>query len=268
MKNKSEDRRINEERTEAEEDEERSDEKDDTDKDKEDADDDEDDDEEEDREPVKRRRGKQSKDEQSARDARPVAATQGATLTMSRALMLAAVMLFAGVAVGWGLRDARAEEGTAGKEGVAEGKAPCDTWKDEICKGTSSDSAACSNAKASSGMLPATACNAALADMPATLERIKAARASCDKLVTKLCTDLGKESSGCQLVTAKTPGIPPEGCDEMLENYSQVLAQLQMMGQRPPGMPGMMGPGGPPPGGPPAGGPPPDMHGGPAHPPH
>jgi hypothetical protein len=191
------------------------------------------------------------------------------SVTRSRAILFAAVTLIAGVALGWALRDARTEDGAPTVE-IAEGSTPCDTWKDEICKGTSAESAACSGAKATAAMLPVAACNAALADMPGTLDRIKAARASCDKLLTKLCGDLGKESTGCQLVTAKTPSIPPEACDDMLGKYDEVLGQLKMIGQRPPGMPGMGGPGmgGPGmsgPGGPPRGmrpvGPPPGMRG-------
>ena len=218
------------------------------------------DEEDDSRRPSKReskRSTRSGKRERPARKAAAVVTEPGASLTMPRALLLAAVTLIAGVALGWGLRDRRAEQETSGAAEVAAGSTPCDTWKDEVCKGTSPESAACSGAKATAGILPAAACNAGLADMPATLDRIKAARASCDKLVTKLCADLGKESSGCQLVTAKTPSIPPEGCEEMLGKYDEVLAQLQMIGQPPPGMPGMMGPGGPPPG----------MRGGPGAPP-
>lgn len=168
-------------------------------------------------------------------------AAAGAVVTMPRAVLFAAATLLIGAGLGWTLRDARAEE-----EAVAEDSAaPCDTWKDEICNGTSEESAACVGANAAAGMLPKAACNVALADVPATLDKIKAARASCDELVKKLCTDLGEQSTGCQLVTAKTPSIPPEGCEEMLGKYDEVLAQLKQIGQ---GAPGMRRPGGPPPG--------------------
>jgi hypothetical protein len=94
--------------------------------------------------------------------------------------------------------------------------------------------------------------------MPETLAKIKAARASCDKLVTKLCADLPPGSKTCAMVKERTPSFPSERCDQMLSSYDKVIAELKQMdqqggspmgapgGMRPPGaMPGAM-PGGPP----------------------
>ncbi|HMR77902.1 MAG TPA: hypothetical protein PKD61_22485 [Polyangiaceae bacterium] len=102
-------------------------------------------------------------------------------------------------------------------------------------------------------MMPFAACNAALEDVPGTLERLKAARAVCDTLVEKLCADLGKESATCGMVKSKTDNIPPENCRGMMGNYDAVLGQLKMLEQQQ-GMMGGPGMGGPPggmrPGGP------------------
>jgi serine/threonine-protein kinase len=162
-----------------------------------------------------------------------------ANMSMSGAVLLGVAALVAGVSVGWGLRDARAEDGASKAVVAADDNSSCDKWKDEICGETSQESAACVGAKAAAEFLPTSACQAALADVQGTLDKVKTARGSCDQLETKLCTHLGEDSPGCRIVRAKTPSIPPEGCEEMLGNYDAVLGQLKQMGQSQPG------PGGP-----------------------
>ena len=80
--------------------------------------------------------------------------------------------------------------------------------------------------------------------MPATIAKVKAARASCEDLVSKLCGDLPKGSQACDLVKDKTPSIPAGQCKEMLEHYDEVIGQLRTMDQQGMGMGGP--PGGPP----------------------
>jgi hypothetical protein len=160
-------------------------------------------------------------------------------------VLAVAVALVVGLGVGWLLgksqpSEAEAEEvAPAGSAsgGVAE---QCKTWSETICKETSDDSAACSQAKAAADLLPAGVCNVALKQVPATLEQVKATRAVCDQLVTKLCTDLGDASETCKMVKTKTASFPPAQCREMLKNYDQVLGQLKRIGQQrmmAPGMP-------------------------------
>jgi hypothetical protein len=97
--------------------------------------------------------------------------------------------------------------------------------------------------------------------MPATLAKVKSARATCDSLVKKLCTDLPQGSRVCEMVTEKTKSFPSARCKELMEHYAEVLGELkQMEAQGGPQMPGMppaghgMPPGAMPPGAmPPAG---------------
>jgi hypothetical protein len=85
--------------------------------------------------------------------------------------------------------------------------------------------------------------------------------------VSKLCADLSPGSKTCDMVKERTPSFPHERCDQMLQSYDKVIAELKQMDQQQSGMqmggpggPQMGGPGGPqrmPPGGMPPGGMPP-----------
>jgi hypothetical protein len=159
----------------------------------------------------------------------------------ARALLVAAVALGVGGVAGWFARDARAsaasgaelDPATAASSAAA---GPCKTWQQKVCDGTGAQSAACAQAQGAGDLLPTAACDAALADVPATLAKVKAARAVCDTLVTKLCGELGKEAATCKMVQERTVSFPPDRCKEMLANYDQVIAQLRMMEQRNPDM--------------------------------
>jgi hypothetical protein len=96
-------------------------------------------------------------------------------------------------------------------------------------------------AHAAGELLSSPACDAALADVPATLAKVKAARVVCDTLVKKLCTDLGKQSPTCKMVEEKTMSIPPDRCKEMLANYDAVIGQLRSFEQQQQGGPQMGG---------------------------
>jgi len=145
----------------------------------------------------------------------------------------------------------------AGSSGVAAG--PCGAWEKKICSSSGDTSAACMQAKGAIELLTPSACDVALNNVPATLSKLKAARASCDKLVTKLCADLPPGSQMCAMVKDKTPSFPAQRCDEMLTHYDEVIGQLKQMEQQQGGM--MGGPGGP-------GGPGPGMSAPPGMPAH
>jgi hypothetical protein len=136
--------------------------------------------------------------------------------------------------------------------GAASG--PCGAWEAKICGSTGATSAACAEAKAALDLLTPSTCEVALAGVPATLAKVKAARASCETLVGKLCQDLPPGSSTCNMVKERTPSFPAARCEEMLKNYDAVIGELKQMEQQ--GGPGGMAPPGAGPGGPP-GGPPP-----------
>jgi hypothetical protein len=205
----------------------------------------------------KRSGGKKSSSKRRAVEAaRAEANSRGFTT----ALVVGALALAVGGAAGWFGHDAqakaklRADSAAPAGSGAASG--PCGAWQKKICDSTGDVSASCSEAKAALDLLTPSTCEVALAGVPATLAKVKAARASCDKLVAKLCADLPPGSSTCKMVTERTPSFPAARCEEMLGQYDAVIGELKQMDQQggPPGMapPGMppqgAAPGEPPPG--------------------
>jgi hypothetical protein len=192
-----------------------------------------------------------------AASARP-SATKGAakkapaaasSVPTSRVGLFVVLALVAGAGAGWfgHIQQAKAAAkrvdaaAPAGSNAAASG--PCGAWQDKICSGSGKESAACAQAHSAAELLTPSTCEAGLQAMPVTLTRIKAARASCDKLVGKLCADLDPGSRTCQMVKDRTPQFPPQRCEEMMKHYDEVLAELKQMDAR--GGPQMGGPGGP-----------------------
>ena len=167
--------------------------------------------------------------------------------------LLAAVALVAGAAAGWFANEARGKAPSADVHAAAAGESTCQAWSKAVCKGAGDKSSACTQTKDAAALLPDAACSAALAEVPATLAKVKDARKDCTKLVDKLCTDLGKTTGTCKMVTERTETFPTDRCKEMMANYDKVLGQLKAMEERGgPGGPGMNphgasphGPGGP-----------------------
>ena len=159
----------------------------------------------------------------------------GARAATSRArwgASLAIVALVVGAAGGWVARDARAKtdaRSSAPPAGAATSGAsgPCQEWSSEICKRTGETSEGCGKAKEAASILPGSACTTAKGELEATVARLKAARASCDALVDKLCADLGEKGRTCAMVREKTPSFPADRCKEMLDHYDGVVAELR-----------------------------------------
>lgn len=189
-------------------------------------------------------------------EAEPVAAARsGKSSGLGGAgLAAAAVALLIGGAGGWFGHQMQTQKAMKAADAAVEGqgdaaRGPCKDWETKICEDLGDNAYSCQRAKASSDLLPGSACKLALEAVPATLTKIHAARTSCDAMSTKLCAELGADSPGCKMVESQTPSFPPDKCDEIAKNYDQVLAQLKQMGARgpggPPGMGGPHGPGGP-----------------------
>ncbi|HVJ13801.1 MAG TPA: hypothetical protein VM686_00105 [Polyangiaceae bacterium] len=200
-----------------------------------------------------RREGASTRDER----ARPAPAPASGSAA-SRAIIVGVLALAAGGAAGWFGHEARAKAklsdtsapATAGSSG------PCQDWQKKLCASSGDESATCQQAKGAAELLTPATCETALLAVPATLAKVKAARASCDTLVGKLCTDLPKGSSTCKMVQERTKSFPTERCKELLEHYAEVLPELQQIDQMggpeqmmggpqgmPPGMPQGMPPG-------------------------
>jgi protein-disulfide isomerase len=157
---------------------------------------------------------------------------------LARGLAIGVIGLVAGGLAGWFVRDARATPAVAaGPDPASQGapadaagtSGPCDSWSQQLCAKAGAESEGCAQARSAAGLLPAGACTAALAELPATLDKLKNARSSCDELMTKLCNDLGPDTQTCGMVKEKTPSMPASACKDMLGTYDRVLGELKQM---------------------------------------
>lgn len=122
--------------------------------------------------------------------------------------------------------DAPAVVGSAAAPGDA---TTCSKWADEVCTGAGAQSEGCAQAKGAAELLTEKACSEALNHLPMTMEKLKSARASCDELVGKICTELGKETETCKMVTETTKRFPPKQCKDMLQNFGEVMTELRQL---------------------------------------
>jgi hypothetical protein len=192
--------------------------------------------------------------------ARPAAAAAGQPVPMSRVVLFVVAALAAGGAGGWFGHDAQAKakvraDSAAAPAGSGAAAGPCGAWQKQVCDSGGENSALCAQAKGALELLTPSTCESALATMPATIAKLKAARKSCDSLVSKLCKDLPPNSQACEMVKEKTPAFPSQRCDEMLKHYDEVLGSLKELeaqggmqmggpgGMRPPGGAPMAAPG-------------------------
>lgn len=230
-------------------------------------DDDLDDDEEEDESPPPPKAKPKASPSQAGGASKPSVSSRGKSgappkapvpITASRALAIGIVALAVGGALGWfgQIQKAKAAlraEAAAAPAGSGAPSGPCGAWQSKVCSGVGEQSAACQQAKGAAELLLPSTCLVALGTLPETLAKVKAARASCDKLVSKICQDLPPGSKTCGMVKERTPSFPRERCDQMLLSYDKVITELKQMDQQ--GGMQMGGPhGGMPPGAMPPGG--------------
>ena len=126
-----------------------------------------------------------------------------------------------------GAEAASATSTPAPASAVPAAETACNDYKDRICKEAGDQSEACRAFGTAAPLLPASACQAGMAEIAATVTKIGAMRGICDELTTKLCNDLGPETQTCGLVKSKTPEFPADRCKSMMDEYPKVLAELQ-----------------------------------------
>jgi hypothetical protein len=205
------------------------------------------------------KRAKQGKARSSQNRTNPKAAASG----LPPRTLVGVVALAAGGLAGWfGHQQAaaaklRAESAPAAAGSAAASAGPCGSWQQKICSGSGEQSAACAQAKGAADLLTPSTCETALVNLPATLAKVKADRAPCDNLVSKLCAALPPGSAACTLVKERTPSFPHARCSEMLSHYDEVLQELKQMDQAGMGMQPGLPPGAQPPGAQPPGAQPP-----------
>lgn len=182
----------------------------------------------------------------SVKESRPAATANPGGVPSARVGLFVVVALLAGAAAGWFGHVAQAKAALRADSTApsSSSSGACGSWQQKICSSSGDQSAACQQAKGATELLTPLTCEAGLLAMPATLSKLKAARAGCDKLVSKLCADLPAGSQTCAMVKERTPAFPAQRCDEMLTHYDEVIGQLRQMDQQQGAM-HMGGPGGP-----------------------
>ena len=163
--------------------------------------------------------------------------SNGMTGNLGLLLVAAAV----GGGIGWIARDSSAKDADqmtaispdapAASSSAEPGKAApaCQTWSERICKEVGGKSEGCKTAQDSAQFLSGAACQAALADVGQTLDKVKNLRSVCDELVTKLCKEIGEETETCEMVKDRTPQFPRAQCRQMMDNYGKVIDELKRM---------------------------------------
>jgi hypothetical protein len=164
----------------------------------------------------------------------------------SRALAIGIIALVVGGGAGWFGQIQKTKSAMRAADAVAPAgsgapSGPCASWQSKICASAGAQSSSCQQAKGAAELLMPSTCNVAIGSVSETLARVKAARASCDTLVSKICAELMPGSKTCAMVKERTPSFPRERCDQMLANYDKVITELKQMDQQ--GAPGMGGPG-------------------------
>jgi protein-disulfide isomerase len=106
---------------------------------------------------------------------------------------------------------------------------PCGGFVKKVCDKAGEASQSCKDVKSVSELLPPSACKAASSQASYAVAKIEEKRKDCDKLVSKLCGELGKDSETCKMVETQTKNFPPERCGMMLGRYNDVLAELKKM---------------------------------------
>jgi protein-disulfide isomerase len=110
---------------------------------------------------------------------------------------------------------------------VAEGEGPCGQFVTQLCTRTGEKSQLCASGKSLGKVLPASACSAAVKDFGQLEKQIDSERKVCADLVERLCKDVGPNTDTCTMVRDETPSFPREQCEELTQNYEQVLGELK-----------------------------------------
>ncbi len=145
-------------------------------------------------------------------------------------VLLIALGLVGGMTVGYvgaGVQGDR-EPSRLHSHGTAEAPgASCAQWTAAICDGLGPTAYACNQAKAAGKLLLShSACAEAHKEVTTRIEQIKAGRGPCTTLSARLCSQLGPDGPGCELVKNKEPTLSVQDCQDMTKNYDQVLAQI------------------------------------------
>lgn len=99
----------------------------------------------------------------------------------------------------------------------------------QLCKGGADAMVQC---KSTLDLLTPAACTSALSTVQISLQKLADKRKVCDKLVTRLCSDLGAETETCAMVRESKAELSHDRCETMLNEYGDVLAELKQQEER------------------------------------
>jgi protein-disulfide isomerase len=109
----------------------------------------------------------------------------------------------------------------------AAGDGACAQFVTQLCGRAGEKSQLCTSGKTIGKVLPPSACQAAVKEFAQVEKQIDGERKVCTDIVDRLCKDLGATSDSCQMVRDETPQFPREQCEEIGNNYDQVLGELK-----------------------------------------
>jgi protein-disulfide isomerase len=118
-------------------------------------------------------------------------------------------------------------EAPAGSASGAAPSGPCETYAAKVCAKVGDTNAACKTLKEASELMSPATCEAASTDIEVTFKKVADQRSSCEELVTALCSEIGKETETCKMVTEQTKQFPPAQCKQMLTNKDKIVVELK-----------------------------------------
>ncbi|MEZ4427253.1 MAG: thioredoxin domain-containing protein [Nannocystaceae bacterium] len=124
--------------------------------------------------------------------------------------------------------DAKSKSSPGGAAVAADDSA-CATFADSVCGHSGPEKPVCEAAKTSAKILPAEACALANADLPAVFAKIDEIPDPCKALLDRLCGELGEDTQTCKMVRTQGASFPPAQCEQMTQQYDQVIGQLKAM---------------------------------------
>jgi protein-disulfide isomerase len=103
----------------------------------------------------------------------------------------------------------------------------CEQYTSRLCAELGAKTEACESLRSVREWFPEKACEVALTDVDSSLARVRALRADCETLTTKICAELGDTSPVCEEVKRDLPEVPVGQCRMLLNHYPQLVAQLR-----------------------------------------
>ena len=116
---------------------------------------------------------------------------------------------------------------TPGGLGASAPAGPCPTLSARVCAEAGPEAEGCLLMGAAIQILPDSACQAALDDFMATMDKVRGMRSVCDEMVKRLCADIGPDTVTCYQIKEQAAQFPSQQCQMMMAEYDEVLKELK-----------------------------------------